>query len=1137
MIYRDYINFLIDRGNEKRGFEISERYAQVYRIISVNALSPVFSNEYDNEKYHEYSAELGRLTALRSNLASRMLGGADLLSAEIVSLKKRVSEKEDTLRSILKMISTGNVSIKPYVEMSGYREPAINNDIFRFHETGKGLFHWKISKGRMTWGYIKDSPDAVMPGNSGSPVFVLLSETVIELINSGRLKPSADYIFVNTADRISSFMKDTNSIAKNIYSEVSGLIGSIDDGVEVSDGKGGSPGDYSVIIDRAGTDNEITPELLFSSHVSPSCIIRAGVKGDYQSLTLLLESALYAGTKRIIVTSGNDSGTVAPLVKKLYGKPETLKETPFFTMGYINIFSDRGGLQSSQIGDDAYSLFIGNMKKGDFLRAGVYLARWNSFQKEKRSFAYTSDLWLLELLSGRVQSSLNVLNLYKPLVDEEKNAIKLRRAYSFFYSGDLKNAEKELAELSQTGMLNEDIKLLTALLKIVRDGDLTAADVISSVKKQVKTILPLERYLIPAAEFIYFSGDDRAVRLLSLIPDSAYLSEGEHLIRSMISGVKPAAGESIRFNSIASLPDVKDPAVLRDNAQRLIRGKKGIDSLSLFPVLAVMISHEGRDNRDELIQFLDSINLNRIISEGDSLTSLILLKKTDDFYSSNEMYKERVPVLKDMLNIASKNSFNSVRKDILLDSAINYYQMENFQESYETALSTEGLFTPEDKNYADMQLLRMNLYIKSGKYKEAAVKGEILAKMETLSADRKYMLNLQLALIELNRLRSLKKAVPADAAEFEKLFSAALNLVKHNTELMNRRGYRDITANVFDEFVNYKMKTGQHTDAHYYNEVKKLLMASSRSGINLFKYAGTIDMDAVQQVLPENGVYVSIAKNMNDIFVWSADKKSKRAFVIEKAYPAINDIINNCSTASAAGRDLTVFSKDIAKSLGSLYPLMKDKKVILLSTDSGTEKIPFEIAGEGQILSDRSLLLYLPSLLLASAGSTSIAREVYLSGSDNSPMAFLAGVALRESGIKQILKPDSGRGMVHLNSKIKYNQFSKEFTVGGKNLKSAVVNSAFLSVSSDELKGASSADLLLYGRDFNLQAAMINGSLIQDTNNAMFIEEFYLNAGKGASIQESFSSAVKKVKGTNRFSHPSNWSGYRLNIYNLNLLK
>jgi hypothetical protein len=314
-------------------------------------------------------------------------------------------------------------------------------------------------------------------------------------------------------------------------------------------------------------------------------------------------------------------------------------------------------------------------------------------------------------------------------------------------------------------------------------------------------------------------------------------------------------------------------------------------------------------------------------------------------------------------------------------------------------------------------------------------------------------------------------------------------------------------------------------------------MASSKSGSNLFKHAGTIDMDAVQQLLPEDGVYVSIAKNMNDIFIWIADKKNKNAFVIEKAYPALTEVINSCSIASAAGKDLGAFSKDIAKNLGSLYPLIKNKKLIIISTDSSTEKIPFEIAGDGNMLSDKSVMLYLPSLLLASAGNPSIAGEVYLPESDNSAMAYLTGVAIRESGIRQIPKPVSGRGMAHLNSKIKYNQLSRDFTVNGKSLKQTAGGSAVISASSDEVKGAGSADLLLYSREFNLQAALLNGSLVQDTNSAMFIEEFYRNAGRGVSMKDSFASALNKVKGTNRYSHPANWSGYRLNIYNLNLMK
>ncbi|MCK7479471.1 MAG: hypothetical protein M0C28_20575 [Candidatus Moduliflexus flocculans] len=204
---------------------------------------------------------------------------------------------------------------------------------------------------------------------------------------------------------------------------------------------------------------------------------------------------------------------------------------------------------------------------------------------------------------------------------------------------------------------------------------------------------------------------------------------------------------------------------------------------------------------------------------------------------------------------------------------MNYLLLQKFQESYDIALSAEEIFTPEDRSYVDMQLLRMNLYIKSGKYSEARGKGELLSRIADIPPDRKYMLSLQLSLIELNRLSSLKNASVADAAQFEKLFASAFNLVKHNTELLNRRGYREISSQVFDEYINYKMKTGQHTDAQYYNEAKKLILASSKCGTNLFTYAGTVDMDSLQQNLPDGGFYINIAKNKDDLFVWTADKK------------------------------------------------------------------------------------------------------------------------------------------------------------------------------------------------------------------------------------------------------------------------
>ncbi len=937
-------------------------------------------------------------------------------------------------------------------------------------------------------------------------------------------------------DRIPEYLKDINSLTGSIYSEEKG-IRSAAEGIDAAEGTGKSFGDYSLIVDTIGTGSDITPETLFSSSISPVCIIQTGIKSDYNYLTAIMEGAYYSGVKRIVVTSGTGTDTVLPLIKKMYGKSDVPLSASFFTLGYINTYTDKSITESRQIQEREFALFSSYMKSADFDRAGVHLSRWNSLQKEKNSQAYLGSRWLIELLSGRVKESLAVLDSYTPVSDDEKSGIKLRRAYTYFYSGDIKSAEREIAGIPSSDTMQADLNVFNSMMGIIRDGHFSSADSMIVMKKPYGTIIPMERYLIPAAEFLYLSRDERAAKLAALIPDKPYLSGGEHLMLQIISGIKPPMGRSIRFDRIAALWNIRDLSSQREEAVKLIRGENGMDQLSVFPVLETVIRHERKNSDEELIQFGRSVNIERILSRSEYIPSVMLLKKIDEFYSDNESYQDRIAVLKIISDIAVKSNLNSIRKEAILDTAMNYLLLQKYQESYDVALSAEEIFTPEDRSYVDMQLLRMNLYIRSGKFKEAEIKGELLGKVKDIPADRKYMLNLQLSLIELNRLGSKKQATASDAAQFEKLFSSAFALVKHDTDLLNRRGYREISGQVFDEYINYKMKTGQHTDAQYYNEIKKLIIASSKCGTNLFAYAGTVDMDAVRQSLPDNGLYVNIAKNKDDLFVWTADKKNRKAFVIENGYSSFMKFYNEFLSASAAGKDLSGASREIAKILSPLYTMMKDRKVILISTDSDSEKIPFEIAGDGEMISNKSLLIYIPSLLVSLTSEGAVSRKLYIPETDASMPAYLDKVAVKESGVTFSFAKHPERGIIHLSSKVRYSQAKRDFMLGAKDFNTVVKGSAVLFAPSDEIKGAGMSDLLLSARELNLQAALLNSSMVQDTNNAVFIEEFYRNIDKGISLQESFSLAVNKVKNSSRYSHPSNWSGYRLNFYDLSLLK
>ena len=120
----------------------------------------------------------------------------------------------------------------------------------------------------------------------------------------------------------------------------------------------------------------------------------------------------------------------------------------------------------------------------------------------------------------------------------------------------------------------------------------------------------------------------------------------------------------------------------------------------------------------------------------------------------------------------------------------------------------------------------------------------------------------------------------------------------------------------------------------------RLLIASSKCGVNLFKYAtGMIDISSVQQSLPDNGIYINVSKNKNDLFIWAADKKSKRAFIIENGYQLFRKFITENEKIFISGKDLNRITGELTAILSSLNEILKDKQVILISADSETEKL------------------------------------------------------------------------------------------------------------------------------------------------------------------------------------------------------
>ena len=379
----------------------------------------------------------------------------------------------------------------------------------------------------------------------------------------------------------------------------------------------------------------------------------------------------------------------------------------------------------------------------------------------------------------------------------------------------------------------------------------------------------------------------------------------------------------------------------------------------------------------------------------------------------------------------------------------------DYKAGYESGLEAEKLYAGSGKVNNSPGLLMINMLTITGQYREAAARAEGMKNVQTFTEQEKYLFGIQLDLIELNRLGGLKKATVDDAAEFERLFSSTLSMLTETPSLAAGPGMEFMTQMVFDEFINYKMRTGNYNDAHYYNEIKKLALASARSGRNLLKKADATVMGRLNSLIPEGYVYINISKNRNDLFIWIIDSKEKKTFIIPDGYTSVEKISAGYEVQAAAGRDLSVFSRDLQALLSPVYSSLKNKKNIIVCCDSWTEKIPLEITGDGRMLCEQYSIVYISSPLQLSGGAAErVASVQILSYSDDDHRQYIERAAVRESGVPFAISDRADGGAAHIAEAVNYRRSEPFFTdKNGRSLEKLVSGSRMAYITAAKSRG------------------------------------------------------------------------------------
>ncbi len=841
---------------------------------------------------------------------------------------------------------------------------------------------------------------------------------------------------------------------------------------------------------------------------------------------LASEAALYCGATRVIFTGDEKPETVSGLIDALFIQGTKYPEGRHLACGYIKMFQPDTA-EAKKSAEKELRLYIEKMGRHEFRAAGVHLARWNSLLGNADKITYAVNLWMVNLLAGNLAGAGETVKNMSTSTEQEKAVSGILKICQLLYEGKTGDARSAFMAMKSDPSISGDMEYLKIIFDLAVNGDITAVKRAAD-KKKTATIIPRERYLYLVVSFSALLDSGAAREAVHLIPDGSFSSEREMLLAMSVSGKVPAAGSSSRFDGMIALAKKKgSPDEISDIAVALAAGDEGYDELSPFPILLLAGYFTDAGQYDQAALFLESIDLKGMTEKSGGLDSMLLYKKAREIALNRHNYSLALALCTEMKKYSESAPF--MKAVLSADSAGYLFILKKYKEAYNTGLEAEKYFREAGATDVRLSLLMINLLTVTGQYGDAQKRAAQLAGNTTLTQKEKFVYTLQLTLIELDRLGKLKSATTADAAQFEKLFSTVLDVLKKDTTLAAEPGTDVIVQLVFEEFVNYRMKTGSYGEAHNSSEMKKLAMGSAVSGTNFLKDADVSKTDKLQKSLPEGTVYVNIAKNKNDIFIWMIDSKEKKAQIIEGGYEQAGKIIDRYRADAAAGKDLAAVSKELKNFLAPVYAVLKDRKRIIFCCDSFTENLPLEIAGDGKMLCEEYSIVYMASPLLLSAPVNEKTGTVQIVSYDaKNRSSYLERAAIRESGSSYSIESSAKEGVVHIAGDVNYSITRKKFVDGSNNpIAGKVSGSSMIYMTAGDMSGASVTDMVLASGSFTKGNILVNNAAVRGLNSAAFVGSYYSELSKGSGSEKSFLKSGEAMR-SGKYKHPANWSGIRL---------
>ncbi|PKL41151.1 MAG: hypothetical protein CVV44_00500 [Spirochaetae bacterium HGW-Spirochaetae-1] len=1167
-LYDSLAEIYIQAGKWKNAFHLSERQYAAVKIIVINRLSPDFSDKNDVRAYHRYQKILAEIRRSMNEISSQ----DENLDEGVRALQtKNLESRKNELDTFTRNLRKDRPLLASYLSMHNSESlPDKSVQAVSFFLAKNKLHAWIIKEGTITFTTIGantgDSADLASritafleKTGGGKNIYVVFNQSIMRILRESSPAPRFPRCtFVPSVNSIAYCRREQDRPLYNVFYTGTGLAGHLSSkSLPVTEYKK-EPVDYtpfSLLVDE-GENELFTPAILFNTKLKPALIIKNIQDLGYESIISFFEASLYADIPSTIITLRSGQSDLAATIRLVAGggfpsladRAETgLVVLPFghFIGGKGIVLNEKEKLKKAAEAMEKHDHYV---SAGSYELARIELNRWHELSRKdtETEIRYACDGAILHLLQGDiVKASDLVKNVLSSFSGDAvpTEPLLILKIYLDLYQGDIASASQvlqnnpRLRTYAETGIFDAIIEAaagsLDKSLKLYRE--LESSDNADSPEMDGhKQVLPMGRLQLLFAEYLLMlEGRDTARSILKNRQGDFPMSDRETISYGFLGGSKNSiAGQSERA---AGIVNTGDELLTNEkiSPRRLLEysvSLGGFDRLTAPAWTVLLEQSRHRNLESDIMSSLENMDIDSLWGNTSRLDAILLLKTLSRLYTGAGEPTHAIEIIDSLLARLQDRGNINLTKELMLNRGNILARQGLYSDAYKNTLELEQMTGRDERFFQEIQILLLECETRLVQKERAENRISELLLDKTLSGVHAFTLLLLQTRLELNRLATLKTATAEEGRLFEQLFQTAMDRLDSDPGLYGSITSVDLLEEVIDEYINYKMKTGNRTDALLYSDMKKHISARLKYAATTgqLKTIRSLPFVEIQKKIPSDAVLICITKNKKDIFAWILTKTAKNTEIIKDVIPGLTDELARYKENLLSLQNTANTSLALDRIFTSLKKYYKDKKTIIFITDEFMEQVPFEIMGEKNFLVETHGVYFLPSLATALKNISPNVRSVEIIGrSRDKIFTGVEEIALRESGLPLSSGIATG-SIAHLFDPVLYNQDERILYCEDTNFGEIAKRSTSLYLPFLDLTGSGPGIFSLTNSQLGINFIIFNNSTVHDNNNAWFINSLYAQLARGGDIRISFEKAIQSLKDKKEFRHPAYWWGIRL---------